>query len=163
MSIVVQLSNLITRIGTEFKSVRSTTGALTDLSTTTKSSLVGAINEVKAALASASQINDAAASTTTAYSSQKVTDLLATLKSDILGGASAAYDTLQELATLIQSDESGISSLTTAVGNRVRFDAAQTLTSGQQAQAIANIGAIAAADVGDVTTDFVAQFNTAIA
>lgn len=163
MSIVVQLTNLVTRIGTEIKAIRTANGALTDLSTTTKSSLVGAINEVKAALASAASIDDASASTAKAYSSQKVTDLLSALETKILGGASAAYDTLKELQDLLVTDASGIASLTTAVGNRVRFDAAQTLDSTQKAQAIANIGAISAADIGDVTTDFVAAFNTAIA
>jgi hypothetical protein len=52
--------------------------------------------------------------------------------------------------------------LLTAVNHRVRFDAAQTLTATEQAQARSNIGAVAAADVGDTDTDFVAIFEGAL-
>ena len=54
MALVTQLNSLVTRIGTEFKSIRvlisgSGTGGITGLTTTDKTSLVHAINEVKAA------------------------------------------------------------------------------------------------------------------
>ena len=44
----------------------------------------------------------------------------------------------------------------------MRFDAAQTLTVPEQQQARDNIGAVAATDIGDTTTDFVAIFNAAL-
>lgn len=163
MSLVTQLQSLITRLGTEFKAVRNSVGPLVNLTTDNKSSIVLAINELDAAIASFSGINDAAVSTGTSYSSQKTVDLLVALKAEILGGAGAAFDTLQELKALIDAEGGELDALVTAVGNRVRFDAAQTLDTTQKAQALANIGAISAADVGDVTTDFVAAFNTAIA
>ena len=47
------------------------------------------------------------------------------------------------------------------MANRVRYDAAQALSAPQQAQARDNIGAQAAADVGDTDHDFVADYNTA--
>lgn len=50
MSLTSQLSNLATRIGTEFKAVRSSLGSLGSLSTTEKGSLVGAINEIYAGI-----------------------------------------------------------------------------------------------------------------
>ena len=50
-----------------------------------------------------------------------------------------------------------------AVNLRVRFDAAQTLTVAEQLQARTNIGAVAAADVGNTDTDFVAVFEGALA
>lgn len=56
MSLTTQLSNLTTRIGTEFKGVRATIGSLVSLSTTEKGSLVGAINEVHAAIGSGGSI-----------------------------------------------------------------------------------------------------------
>lgn len=56
MSLTTQLSNLTTRIGTEFKSVRSSIGSLVSLSTVEKGSLVGAINEVHAAIGSGGSI-----------------------------------------------------------------------------------------------------------
>ena len=56
MSLATQLSNLATRIGTEFKAVRSTMGSLSSLSTTEKATLVGAINEIAATVASGGTI-----------------------------------------------------------------------------------------------------------
>lgn len=64
----------------------------------------------------------------------------------ILGGADAAVDTFLEVLQRFMADEANITALLTAVGNRVRFDAAQTLTNAQQTQALANIGAPAAAN-----------------
>ena len=52
--------------------------------------------------------------------------------------------------------------LTAAIDKRVRFDAAQTLTVLEQQQARTNIGAVAASDIGDVATDFVAIFEAAL-
>ena len=49
-----------------------------------------------------------------------------------------------------------------AVNNRVRFDAAQSLTVAEQLQARSNIGAVAASDVGNTDTDFVAVFLGAL-
>lgn len=60
MSLATQLSNLTTRIGTEFKVVRATLGSLTSLSTTEKGSLVGAINEVAATVEAGGSITAAA-------------------------------------------------------------------------------------------------------
>lgn len=60
MSLATQLSNLATRIGTEFKAVRATLGSLTSLSTTEKGSLVGAINEVAATVDAGGTITVAA-------------------------------------------------------------------------------------------------------
>lgn len=61
MSLVTQTSDLATRIGTEFKTVRTevvtVTGVLTDLDTTTKTNLVAAINEVLAAVGSGGSID----------------------------------------------------------------------------------------------------------
>lgn len=70
--------------------------------------------------------------------------------------------TLLELQQALQNDQSGIAAITAAIGKRVRFDAAQTLTVAEQAQALANIGAVAASDIGDTATDFVAIFDAAL-
>ena len=50
-----------------------------------------------------------------------------------------------------------------AVNNRVRFDAAQSLTVAEQLQARTNIGAVAVSDVGKTDTDFVVIFDGALA
>jgi hypothetical protein len=48
MSLAVKVSDLATRIGTEFKAVRATIGSLTGLTTTDKTSIVAAVNELNA-------------------------------------------------------------------------------------------------------------------
>ena len=72
--------------------------------------------------------DDAQVATTTTYSSNKIVSLLDALKTEILGGADAAYDTLVEIQQLLQNGTSGLDALLAAVNNRVRFDAAQSLT-----------------------------------
>jgi capsid protein len=162
MSLQTQLKSFVLRVAEEFNTVKGRTGTLTALTTTDKSSLVAAINELKAAIVTAVMIDDLQVSTTTTYSSNKVVTLLDTLKADILGGADPAYDTLLELQQALQNDQSGIAALTSAIDKRVRFDAAQTLTVVEQQQARTNIGAVAATDIGDVATDFVAIFEAAL-
>ena len=75
---------------------------------------------------------------------------------------SPAYDTLLELQRALQNDQTGIAALHRCHRQAVRFDAAQTLTVPEQTQARDNIGAVAATDIGDTTTDFVAIFNAAL-
>ena len=162
MSLQTQLNSFVLRVAEEFNTVKGRTGTLTALTTTDKSSLVAAINELKAAIVTAVTIDDLQVSTTTTYSSNKVVTLLDALKADILGGADPAYDTLLELQQALQNDQSGIAALTSAIDKRVRFDAAQTLTVLEQQQARTNIGAVATTDIGDVATDFVAIFEAAL-
>lgn len=107
-------------------------------------------------------IDDTQVATTSTYSSSKIVTLLEVLKAEILGGADAAYDTLLEIQQLLQDGTSGLDALLTAVNRRVRFDAAQTLTAAEQAQARSNIGAASSAEVGDTGTDFVAIFEGAL-
>lgn len=162
MSLATRIESLVIRVAQEFNDVRAKAGSLANLTTTDKSSLVAAINELKAAVVSATAIDDAHVSTTSTYSSNKIVSLLDALKAEILGGADAAYDTLLEIQQLLQDDTSGLDALLTAVNKRVRFDEAQTLTTGEQAQARSNIGAVAASDIGDTDTDFVALLDGAL-
>jgi hypothetical protein len=102
-------------------------------------------------------INDAATNTTQTWSSQKSTDYIAAQIAAVINSAPAALDTLDELAAALGDDANFASTVTTALGNRLRFDAAQTLTSPQKAQGQANLGVVTS------TVDFAANFNTAIA
>lgn len=155
MALDSKLTLLAQALGTDVKTLNAAVGKPSALTTTAKASLVAAINELQAALQSATGINDTSVSTSSTYSSSKITDLLAKLKSDILGGASAAYDTLKEIETKLGSDDTALANLLTAVGNRVSFSDVQTLTAAQQLQACQNIG------VGDPTVDLVAAYNAA--
>jgi capsid protein len=163
MSLATRIESLVLRVAQEFNDVRAKAGNLANLTTTDKSSLVAAINELKAAVQSATAIDDTQVATTSTYSSSKIVTLLDTLKAEILGGADAAFDTLLEIQQLLQDGASGLDALLAAVNHRVRFDAAQSLTVAEQLQARSNIGAVAAADVGDTDTDFVAIFEGSLA
>ncbi len=74
------------------------------------------------------------------------------LISGVVNGAPAALDTLDELAAAIGDDANFATTITTALGNRVRFDAPQTLTAVQRLQACENIG------VGNPDRDFLAAY-----
>jgi capsid protein len=166
MSLQVRIESLVLRLAAEFKTIYGQVGTLASLSTTDKTSLVSAINELRTqfdAVAGATVIDDAnAAATSTTFSASKITSLLDALKADLLGGADAAFDTLKELQDAILNDQSGIAALLAAVDKRVRFDAVQALTAEEQEQARQNIGALAADAVGDPETDFVTIFETAL-
>jgi hypothetical protein len=160
MTLVERLTALINAIGADHKAQDAKIGALSSLNTTAKGSLVAAINEVLAAIGGAgAQINDSAIATTTTYSSTKIEALVdagvTEAVSAVLGGASAAYDTLLEIQTILGGQDNSLTNLLTAVGNRVRFDAAQTLSAGQKTQACANLG------LGEPDTDLVALYTTA--
>ena len=162
MSLATRIESLVIRVAQEFNDVRAKAGNLANLTTTDKSNLVAAINELKAAVVSSVAIDDGQITTSTTYSSSKIVTLLDALKAEILGGADAAYDTLLEIQQLLQNGTSGLDALLAAVNNRVRFDAAQTLTAPEQAQARNNIGAGPASDVGNTDSDFVAVFEGAL-
>lgn len=167
MSLQTRIESLVQRLAVEFKTVYGRIGTIGNLATTDKTDLVSAINELQLqvdALGSSAVIDDAnPAATTTTFSASKITSLLDALKADILGGADAAFDTLKELQNAIQNDTSGLAALLSAIDRRVRFDAAQALTAGEQAQARSNIGAVSIDAIGDTGADFIALFETALA
>lgn len=88
------------------------------------------MNELKSSIAGAGAvINDSAVSTSAVWSSQHTSDQIAAAVSGLLNGAPGALDTLKELADAIGDDGNFAATVTTALGNRLQFDAAQTLTS----------------------------------
>ena len=151
MSFSSNVSDLATRIATECKNLRilinGNASDLSALNTTAKTNLVAAINELQAGLAAVSAegagIDDNVTSTTAVWSSSKVVEQLQAYKDSILGGASAAYDTLVELQAYIEDHEGDLGALLTSIANKVSFSEAQSLTSPQQAQARSNINAAA--------------------
>lgn len=165
-----RLRDLATRVGTECKALRTlingNAGDLSALTTTAKTNLVAALNELKAAIdaaGSAPEVNDALTNTANTWSSQKISDQIAAAITALTTGAPAALDTLNELAAAISDDANFASTVTTALGNRLRFDAAQVLTAPQKVQGNTNLGSASLVDTGTLDTDFVAVFNTAVA
>lgn len=203
-----QINNLAIRVGKECRLIYAKIGKAA-LTTAEKNSLIGAINELDAAVKSndgditaintaitnlqsavSGLIDDTTASTTKVYSSSKVDSQITAakqaVKNDLLGGAGTAYDTLKELADLIETNKTAIEALQALAAGHVKYDAAQDLTDEQKAQARTNIGAIAASEVnftevnnkiatntteinglktslGDLSTDFVAAFEAELA
>ncbi len=160
MSLSARITALSQAMAGDVKSINAVIGLLSALNTANKTSIVAAINEVltlaqSAASAGGASISDGTTETGKTWSSSKITDKLAALKAEILGGASSAYDTLLEIEQKLGSDDTALAGLLQAVGNRIAFDQAQTLTTAQKLQACNNLG------VGDPETDFVAAYNTA--
>lgn len=175
MSLENRLIALAQAIGADVKSLFSKQGDLTALSTAHKSTLVGAINELFIALGDAGvKIDDLAGNgdTTVTWSADKIFDSIeaakTAVKNELVDGAAAALDTLNELAAALSNDPNFATTIAGEIANRVRFDAPQTLTSAQQAQARSNIGAAADADLtilltglGNYDRDFVADYTAA--
>lgn len=162
MSLETRIIGLAQAIGADIKTLTAKQGDLTSLSTTAKGNLVAAINELYGLLGSSGAVIDDTAgdgATAVTWSANKIFDSIEAAKvavqNAILGGASAAYDTLKELQDLIVADDGLLTALTTAVANRVRFDDGQTLNTAQKLQACTNIG------VGNPESDFAASYATA--
>jgi len=161
MSLQTRISDLITAIGTDIKSIRalitgSGTGTtLAALTTTDKTSLIAAINEVQsevggggwsavdasetvkgivelATLAETATGTDSTRAVTAAGVRQERT----ALKAEILGaGVPGALDTLDELAAALADDANYAASVTTALSNKQPLDADLTSIAGQTSAA----------------------------
>jgi hypothetical protein len=184
MSLQVRISDLITAVATDYKQLRtfitgSSTGDLTGLTTTSKTSVVTAINEVNGRAAPTPSVATttapgivelatlaevaAGADTTRAVTVEGVRQERIAVKAEILGtSVPAALDTLDELAAALADDAAFSATITTALANRVRVDtAAQGLTTAQQGNARTNILAVGTAEIGNPETDLVALYTTA--
>lgn len=103
-------------VGMKDKDIAKLIGNLQTLSTTEKTSIVGAINELKQTLNSLSRnaagINDSATNETSTLSAKKIIELVnqakTEAKSEILGGNVAAeLDTIKELADSLNGIKTG--------------------------------------------------------
>ena len=81
----------------------------------------------------------------------------------VVDSAPAALDTLNELAAALGDDANFATTISTALGNRLRVDAAQSLSGPQQAQAQDNLNVYSRTEIGDPTTNFVTTFETGLA
>ena len=171
MTLEQRLIALAQAIGADVKALLAAQGSLSALTTTAKASLVAAVNELKTAVDAAAgggvSIDDGAGdgATGVTWSADKIFDAIeaakTAVKNDLTAGAAAALDTLSELAAALNNDPAFAATIAAEIANRVRFDAAQTLTAPQQAQARANIGAQSAAAIGDPDRDLVADYTAA--
>jgi hypothetical protein len=167
MSLSTNVQDLATRVGTEAKALRTlingNSADLTALTTTAKTNLVAAINELHAALGAVAVIDDVTPATDKVYSSDKTEAVVAAAVAALVDAAPGTLDTLNELAAALGDDPSFVTTINTALGNRVRVDtAAQGLNSTQKSNARTNIDAASATDVGSTTTNYVTAFEAAL-
>lgn len=168
MSLENRIKSALDDIATDHNTTKtwifgSTTGSLADLTTSDKDSIVDAINEIQSEV-SAATIPDATESvkgkvelatlaevatgtdTVRAVTPAGVRQERDALKTELLGGASAAWDTLQELKALIDSAEetAAIDALTTVVGSKANSADVYTKT-----------------EIGDPEADLAAYYQAA--
>lgn len=184
MSLQTRLTDLITAVGTDYKQIRtwisgSSSGDLTGLTTTAKTSLVAAVNEVNAkpsaAPADASETVKGIVELASLAEVATGTDALRAvtpagirqeriaLKAEILGsGVPSALDTLDELAAALGDDANFGSTVTTALANRLRVDVAtQALTTTQQTNGQTNLNVYSKTEIGNADVDLVAAYTAA--
>lgn len=183
MSLSTNVSNLATRVATEIKAVRTlvngNAGDLSSLTTTAKSNLVAAINELDAAIGAidlTDLISDTTTATTTTWSSTKIDSAIDAAVSALVDGAPGLLDTLNELAAALGDDENFATSVATSISNAqtaaedyadslaVNYDVAGAAAA---AEAAANsytdtqVGNLSTA-VGDTNTNYVTTFEAGL-
>jgi hypothetical protein len=192
MSLATNVSNLATRVATESKALRTLLNGnaadLAALTTTQKSNIVAAINEINAALSNAGvQINDTTASTSSVYSSSKTDGQIAAAVAALVDSAPETLDTLNELAAALGDDPNFATSISSAIAAKADDNVVVKLTGNQSISgvktfsdapavpdasfAIAKVSGLQtaldakanSADVGDTTTNFVTVFEAGLA
>lgn len=154
--IVLAFARLVTAINNLDNRYDIKVGDLATLTTTDKTDVVKALNELKGkvdAVQAATQnpvaIDDRATANNKTWSSTKINAQITKAITDLIGGANGANDTLKELAdqiTVLAQADNGLVSATKA----------QTFTTEQKRQACANLG-IPAFDY-----DYVSAINTGL-
>ena len=150
-----RITELVQAIAQDIKELKSTQGLLDSLSTTSKASLVDAINELHLAISNSTDVDDSAENGISTWSSSKIRESINTAISELINGSGSALDTLKELADALGNDANFAATIAEQMGKRVRVDAAQTFTVTEQAQGCANLG------IGNPDTDLLAVYTSA--
>lgn len=150
-----RITELAQAIAQDIKELKSTQGLLDSLSTTSKASLVDAINELYLSISGATGINDNTENAVTTWSSAKIKKSINTAISDLVNGSGSALDTLKELADALGNDANFAATIAEQMGKRVRVDESQMFTTAEQLTACTNIG------IGDPDTDLLAVYTAA--
>lgn len=203
MSLQTRITDLATRIGTEFKVVRTeianagggdmlestydtNSNGIVDNSEAlggnnsayhldranhTGTQLISTVTGLTTTLATkmdkAANLSDVANVITArtnlgVYSTTETDTEISNAVSALVDGAPATLDTINELAAALGDNPNQITDILTALGNRLRFDAVQTLTGLQLLQGQTNLNVVDAGDIGDTNTNFVLTFETAL-
>ena len=194
MSLSTNVTNLATRVATEVKALRTLINGnasdLTALTTTAKSNLVSAINEVKGLADSAAgggaAIDDVTPSSSTVYSSTKTEAEISAAVSALVDTAPGTLDTLNELAAALGDDPDFATTTTTLIGTKANDADVVKLTGAQTVAGIKTFSAspvvpdgsfaiakvtglqtaldakAASVDVGDTAANFVTTFEAGL-
>ena len=145
-----QITTLLKQVNTTLKGNQ---GDLTKLSTTDKTSLVNALNELKNTIDNKTSINDSQKTAANTWSATKISTEITTAITNVINGADVSSDTLKELADKIAA-------LAQADNGLVSAKVAQSFTAPEKLQARNNIDVYSKAEIGDVNTNFVTTINT---
>lgn len=163
------LERLAAAMGDEVTKLRVLLNAdkatLSDLTTTNKTNIVAAINELKAALGPGvlAVLDDGSPKTNKTWSSshiiQQITQSMNAALTAIRGGAPTGLDTLGKIAQSLGNRTDILAFVSDELGKRVRTDTdAQGLTTVQKSNARKNIDAVGVLDIG-AEVDLVALFK----
>ena len=150
-----RITELAQAIAQDIKTLTASQGSLTALTTTNKTSLVAALNELKTEIVNATNINDSATNTSATWSSQKINTVINNAVAALVDGAGTTLDTLKELADALGNDANFAATLAEQMGKRVRVDESQMFTTAEQLMACTNIG------IGDPDTNLLAVYIAA--
>ena len=163
MVMTVENTAAFTLVAEKLNILHGRDGDLSTLTTTEKADLVGAINEVKAAVDAAQATGNAAATindtddagSSTTFSAMEIVARLAAV------AAAATADTTAQISAALEGEDlsdlaAEIAALQAADLNLISADAAQTFTDTQKAQARKNIRASSQADLDTTNADLTA-------
>lgn len=150
-----RITELAQAIAQDIRELNLSQGLLDNLSTSNKTSLVEAINELYLSISSATGIDDNREDANSTWSSYKIRESINTAISELVNGSDSALDTLRELADALGNDANFAATLAEQMGKRVRVDESQMFTTDEQLMACTNIG------IGDPDTDLLAVYTSA--
>lgn len=145
-----QITTLLKQVNNTLKGNQ---GDLTKLSTTDKTSLVNALNELKATIGNQTLLNDSQNTAANTWSATKISTEITKAINNLINGADTSSDTLKELADKIAA-------LAQADNGLVSASQSQSFTAQQKEQARTNIDVYSKAEIGDINTNFVTTINT---
>jgi len=155
--LIARLISLFGKIGLDVKGLQdaqstleSNQGDIATLSTTDKTSVVNAINEVKAQVNNidlTALLDDSSVAADKGWSSQKIVAEMQAKFDSIIAGAPGTLDTLNEIAAVLQNNPDILTTIQAALAKAVRVDIEQTFTTVEKVQGRANIGAASEADL----------------
>lgn len=149
MALIDSLKSFAQKVGRDMGALTNKIGDTSALTTTDKTSVVSAVNEIKSNLNSLNVgVDEAAVGTiATAKAKEEINKIVA--------GAPAALDTLKELADAVQDGSTTAQAVAAKLNTKLSFSEAQVLTAQQQQQACTNLG------LGDTSINLLAIYVTA--